>query len=104
MAAGAAGGDSTLANAGPGRKVVPARDCHPPTPARAPTMDLRDRLPQLLALPLALAFGGAVTTPGTPTTTSARTPQDTVVAWRIAGRAANAHAERDTTPTPTNVH
>lgn len=60
-------------------------------------MDLRDRLPHLLALPLALALGGAVTTPGTPTTTSARTPQDTVVAWRIAGRAASAHAERDTT-------
>jgi hypothetical protein len=60
-------------------------------------MDLRDRLPRLLALPLALALGGAANAPGSPAVPSPRVAEDTVVAWRIAGRGSNAHAARDTT-------
>ena len=53
------------------------------------------RLAPTLALPLAFALGGAAHP--THRTPAPRTADDTIVAWRFAGRAANAHANRDTT-------
>lgn len=59
-------------------------------------MDFRDRLPHLLALPLALALGGGATAPRTPAP-ARPVAEDTLVAWRIPGRVPNARAFRDTT-------
>lgn len=59
-------------------------------------MDLRDRLPHLLALPLAIALGGA-TAASRPPAPAPSVAEDTLVAWRIGGRAPNVRAFRDTT-------
>lgn len=59
-------------------------------------MDFRDRLPHLLAFPLALALGGVAAAPRT-LAPARPVAEDTLVASRIPGRVPNARAFRDTT-------
>ena len=58
-------------------------------------MDLRLAPTLALALPLAFALNGSARSTTHPTL-APHAADDTVVAWRFAGRAANAHATRDT--------
>src|SRR5829696_8684200 len=67
-----------------------------PPLAQDSTMNLPDRLPHALALvvPFTLALAGD---PARPRAALQPVADDTLVAWRIAGRSPNARAWRDTT-------